>query len=92
MADLRIQLEDYRLTTAQIFYGMPDAPKLLQSYVWQDYDLQPDYPVLRRFLGFWVRELDGPLHSVYVASAALVTPGDLHTVGCYLALDRQSGQ
>lgn len=86
MADLEIQLENYRLTTAHILYGMPDVPRLLQSFVWQDYDILPDYPELRRFLGFWVRELDGPLHSVYVASAPLITPGDLHNCGHYLTL------
>lgn len=86
MADLEIQLENYRLTTAQILYGMPDAPELLQTFVWQDYDILPQYPVLRRFLGFWVRELEGPLHSVYIASAPFVTSGDLHPLGHYLTL------
>ncbi|MBY0421341.1 MAG: usg protein, partial [Parvularculaceae bacterium] len=32
---------------------MPDHPGLLQTYVWQDYDISPDYPVLKRFLDFW---------------------------------------
>lgn len=77
MADLDIQIKDYRLTTAKILYRMPDVPALLQTYVWQSYDLSPAYPELRRFLDFWVREIEGPLHSVYVASAQLVTPGEL---------------
>jgi uncharacterized protein Usg len=73
-SDLALQLNDYRLTTAQILYHMPDHPGLLQTYVWQDYDLAPKYPSLRRFLDFWTRNLDGKLHSVQVASAALITP------------------
>lgn len=77
MADLEIQLEAYRLTTARILYRMPDVPRLLQTYIWQDYDLVPDYPRLRRFLDFWARELDGPLHSVHVGCADLITPGDV---------------
>jgi uncharacterized protein Usg len=71
---LALQLNDYRLTTAQILYHMPDHPGLLQTFVWQDYDLAPKYPSLRRFLDFWTNNLDGKLHSVQVASAALITP------------------
>lgn len=73
MSDIELLLHDYRLTTAEIFYHMPDYPALLQTYVWQDYDLAPQYPVLSKFLGFWVEKLDGKLHSVYVARKKLVT-------------------
>ena len=76
MADLQKQLGNYRLTTAQIFYHLPDTPSLLQEYIWQDYDLAPKFPELRGFLQFWHRELDGKLHSVYVASKKLITPSD----------------
>jgi uncharacterized protein Usg len=72
---LRRQMQDYRLTTAEILYHLPDQPNLLQSYVWQDLDLAPRFPILHRFLGFWTRELDGKLHSVRVGSAELITPG-----------------
>jgi len=71
---LASQLKDYRLTTAEIMYRMPDHPAILQTYIWQDMDLAPAFPVLRRFLDFWRRELDGPLHSVRVTSARLVRP------------------
>ena len=67
MAGSRLWLCERRLTTAQILYHMPDHPGLLQSYVWQDYDLVPSLPALRKFLLFWQRELDGKLHSVQVA-------------------------
>jgi uncharacterized protein Usg len=69
-----MQLKDYRLTTAEILYHMPDHPEILQTYIWQDLDLAPRYPVLCKFLGFWRRELDGKLHSVRVASAELLQP------------------
>jgi uncharacterized protein Usg len=68
------QLQDYRLTTAEILYHLPDHPNLLQSYIWQDLDIAPRYPVLRKFLDFWAREIEGTLHSVRVASASLVKP------------------
>ena len=67
----------YGLTTAHILYGMPDHPLLLQSYVWQGYDLAPQFPGLTRFLDFWKRELEGPLHSVSVAHKALVRAGEI---------------
>jgi uncharacterized protein Usg len=61
--DFRQQLEGYGLTTARILYGRPDHPWLLQTYVWQDYDRCPNFPVLNRFLGFWLG-LEEPFRSV----------------------------
>lgn len=81
MASLGSQLKDYRLTTAEILYHMPDHPDLLQTFVWQDLDLAPGFPVLRRFLDYWQRELDGKLHSVTLATNRLITPGDLRVAG-----------
>jgi uncharacterized protein Usg len=83
---LALQLNDYRLTTAEILYRMPDHPEILQSYVWQDMDIAPRYPVLHKFLDFWNRELDGKVHSVRVASSRLVTPSRYHAPGAFLRL------
>ena len=74
--DFRRQLEGYSLATAEIFYRMPDATHLLQTYVWQDYDLAPGFPILQRFLDFWERNLDGRLHSVRVTSCKLIGPSN----------------
>jgi len=71
------QLQGYRLTTAEILYHLPDHPGVLQSYVWQDLDLSPRFPVLHRFLDFWTREIEGRLHSVRVASVGLVSPAQI---------------
>ncbi|MBI1300595.1 MAG: Usg family protein [Alphaproteobacteria bacterium] len=76
MANLDKQMKDYRLTTAQIIYYMPDHQHLLQEYIWQEYDIAPQYPTLRSFLDFWVEKIEGKLHSVYVAKQELITPGD----------------
>ena len=77
MADFEKQLvKNYRMTTAEIYYHMPDFPELLQSYIWQEYDIAPKFPVLYSFLDFWGRELDGKIHSVYVASQKIITPGE----------------
>jgi uncharacterized protein Usg len=69
VSDPKQQLRDYRLTTAEIIYHLPDHPDLLQSFIWQKLDLAPDFPELRRFLEFWSRNLDGKLHSVRVGQA-----------------------
>ncbi|MGH6909285.1 usg protein [Hypericibacter sp.] len=83
---LQLQLKDYRLTTAEILYHLPDHPQILQSYVWQDYDLAPDFPTLRLFLDFWRRSLDGKLHSVKVASTKLIQPASFRMPDAYLTL------
>ena len=75
--EFRKQLEGYGLTTAEILYRMPDHPALLQSYIWQEYDLFPKFPVLRKFLDFWSRSLDGPLFKVRVAHSRLIKPAEL---------------
>lgn len=76
----------YGLTTAHILYGLPDHPSLLQSYVWQEYDLAPQFPELRRFLEFWQRELEGPLRSVTVAHKRLIRSGEYRSVTTELLL------
>jgi uncharacterized protein Usg len=74
------QLRGFSLTTAEILYRMPDHPSLLQSFVWQDYDLSPQFPKLRGFLDYWSRHLDGPLHRIRVAHAGLIKPTELQFV------------
>jgi uncharacterized protein Usg len=78
--DFRRQLEGYGLTTANILYRRPDHPWLLQSYVWQDYDLCPAFPALNKFLNFWLETLEGPLHSVTVAHARLIKPAEIRAI------------
>ncbi|MEC9369453.1 MAG: usg protein [Pseudomonadota bacterium] len=73
-AGFRTQLSGFSLTTAEILYRLPDHPGLLQSYVWQDYDMAPKFPKLLGFLGFWTAKLDGPVHKVTVAHQKLISP------------------
>ena len=80
------QLNDYRLTTAEILYRLPDHPDLLQTYVWQELDLAPRFPALREFLAFWDRELDGKVHSVRVASAKLIRPPQYRAPGAFMTV------
>jgi uncharacterized protein Usg len=75
-----LQMQGYGLTTANILYRLPDHPGILQSYIWQEYDLHPHFPELKKFLDFWTRELDGPLHGVTVAHANLIKPAEMRLV------------
>jgi len=72
--ELQLMLRDYRLTTAEILYHLPDHPSLLQSFIWQQLDLAPKFPILNKFLDFWNRELEGKIHSVQVGHAEFIAP------------------
>lgn len=75
-----LQLQGYGLTTAQILYRMPDHREILQTYIWQEYDLAPDFPQMFGFLDFWREKLEGPLHSVRYTHQRLIRPGEFRRV------------
>ncbi len=79
--DFIAQLRGYGLTTAEILYHLPDHPALLQSYVWQDYDLAPRFPKLLVFLEFWNGNLDGKVHRVRVTNKRLIDPAEFRFLG-----------
>ena len=79
-------LHRYRLTTAEILYRFPDFPGLLQSYLWQEMDVAPDFPRLTRFLDYWERNLEGKLYAVRIANAELVRPQEIAYAGHDLRL------
>ena len=74
---LELMLKGWRLTTAEILYRLPDHPALLQSYVWQELDLLPDLPALKKFLDFWERKIEGKLYSVKICHADVIGPADV---------------
>lgn len=78
--DFELQMGGYGLTTAEILYRRPDHQWLLQTFVWQDYDMFPKFPELQRFLEFWAQKLEGPLHSVRVAHCKLIKPAEFRSV------------
>jgi uncharacterized protein Usg len=75
--DFLSQLQGHSLTTAEILYRLPDHPALIQSYLWQDYDLAPAFPKLISFLRFWTESLDGPLYRIRVAHKQLLNPAEI---------------
>lgn len=79
-SDFFAQLTGFSLTTAEILYRLPDHPVLLQSYIWQDYDVAPRFPKLKSFLAFWTAKLDGPLVKVTVAHSKLIRPAELRLI------------
>ena len=80
------QLEGYGLTTAQIFYRMPDHRSVVQEFIWQQYDVYPKFPELRAFLAFWEEKIEGPLHSVTVAHQKLIKPAEFRPVDAAFVL------
>ena len=76
----KAQLAGFSLTTAEILYRLPDHPSLLQSYIWQEYDLAPRFPKLKSFLDFWSTKLEGKLFKVTVAHSKLIRPAELRLV------------
>ncbi len=85
-AEMELMLRGYGLTTAQFLYYLPDHPHVLQSYIWQDYDLAPRFPALYRFIDFWKAKLEGPLHSVRYTHKKLISPTEWRKVDGELVL------
>jgi len=71
-----LMLKGYGLTTAQIIYRMPDFQRVLNTFIWQEYDLAPDYPKLFKFIEFWQKKIEGPLHSVHFVHRKMIGAGE----------------
>ncbi len=78
--ETELMLQGYGLTTAQIYYRMPDFQNVLNTFLWQEYDLAPDYPKLFEFIEFWQAEIEGPLHSVSFTHRKMIAPGEWRNV------------
>ncbi|MGP9791377.1 usg protein [Roseinatronobacter sp. NSM] len=79
---VELMLKGYGLTTAEMIYRMPDHMHVLNTFVWQEYDLAPDYPRLFDFIEFWQASIDGPLHCVRFTHRKQLRAGEWrHVVG-----------
>lgn len=74
--ETELMLKGYGLTTAEFFYYLPDYKHVLNSFVWQDYDLAPDHARLLGFIDYWKAEIEGVLHSVRFAHRKMISPGE----------------
>jgi len=81
-----VPIFSYRLTTAEILYHLPDHPHVLQSFVWQQMDQAPYFPALQRFLDFWIRGIEGRLHSVTIAQKNVVSRSEIRHANYSLSL------
>ena len=80
MTETELMLKGYGLTTAELYYRMPDYKHVINSFIWQDYDVAPDHPRLFKFIEFWQREIEGPLHSIRFTHRKLIAPGQWRNV------------
>lgn len=78
--ETELMLQGYGLTTAELFYRMPDFQSVLNSFIWQEYDLAPDHPRLFRFIEFWQDEIEGPLHSVRFTHRRQIAAGEWRNI------------
>lgn len=76
MSDTELMLRGYGLTTAELFYRMPDYTHVLNSFIWQEHDIAPDHPKLFKFIEFWQESIEGPLHSVRFTHRKEIAPGE----------------
>ena len=80
-------LRNYSLCIWEIRYWLPDSPHILgPEFTVQEYDLPPSFPELHRFLKFWSKNIEGKLHSVKVASHALIRPAEFRIIGTEIRL------
>ena len=85
--EFRLQVQGYGLMTAEISYYMPDHPKLIQLFVYQQYDLAPRFPVLHQFLDYWRSDIEAVLHSVRIAHQHLIRPAEFRAVDGVITLN-----
>ncbi|MCE6971231.1 usg protein, partial [Cereibacter sphaeroides] len=78
--ETELMLKGYGLTTSEILYRLPDYRNVLNSFVWQAWDLAPDHPKLMGFLEFWKKSIEGPLHSIRFTHRKLIRPGEWRNV------------
>ena len=91
-SETEMMLKGYGLTTAEFFYHMPDYAHVLNSYIWQEYDIAPDHPRLFKFVEFWQAELEGPLHSVRFTHRKMISPGEWQNQVGEFTLHSSNGQ
>ncbi|MDX1782253.1 MAG: usg protein [Thalassovita sp.] len=80
ISETELMLKGYGLTAAEFFDHMPDHVHVLNTFIWQDYDIAPDHPRLFEFIDFWQREIDGPLHSLRFNHRKMISPGEWRNV------------
>jgi len=64
---MTVEYTNNRLTTLQIYYYVPDYTSLIQEFVWQYEDCQPQYPRTHQFLNYWHINIDAVISEILLA-------------------------
>jgi uncharacterized protein Usg len=57
------------IVTLNILYWMPDYTNILQEFIWQTNDINPDYPKVHKFLNFWYNNIEAVISEVRLADS-----------------------
>jgi len=75
--------DNFRLTTVEVIYRMPDYQSILQEFVWQTLDRPPEYPRIYKFLEYWEINIEAPIYSVKIADRPMISMHELRPVDTY---------
>jgi uncharacterized protein Usg len=75
-----------QMTSVEILYQTPGRPHLIQSFLWQDYDVAPEFPRLKRFLRFWAERFGVTVHSIHLIEQEETSPAEAHYMGYSLVV------
>ena len=56
------------IAVAAVIYFLPDYNSILQEFVFQQYDILPEYPKLKKFIRFWRKNIEAEIHRVDFSS------------------------
>ena len=59
-------LKRWTIASVQVVYYMPDYLNLVNEFIWQTKDRQPDYPRIGEFLDHWDKNIEGPIKEAYI--------------------------
>ena len=68
-SDFELLARGYSIVTVNVVYFIPDHSSLVNEFMWQTIDLQPEYPRVVKFLDYWKREIDAVIKDVLVADS-----------------------
>ena len=57
------------IVTLNILYWMPDYTNILQEFIGQTNDINPDYPRVHKFLNFWHNNIEAVISEVRLADS-----------------------
>lgn len=64
----------YRLTTLQIIYFSPEYGNLVNEFIWQMLDKNPEFPRTHKFLLHWKNNIKTPIKEVNIAQEGDIYP------------------